>query len=188
MQDYLFTSKRLGFRIWNEADLDKMTSLNQNDDVMEFFPKKPTLKDTSNFIERMNIMQSKENYCYFAVDILELNEFIGFIGLSKQDYLKELDPFVDIGWRLKKEAWGLGYATEGAKRCLSYGFEDINLEVIYSVAPIVNQKSITIMKKIGMTFSKNFEHPFLDDYPGLKTCALYNIINNTIITKKPSHF
>ena len=151
MKDYLFTSPRLGFRVWEEDDYPTMTLLNQDDDVMEFFPKKPTLKDTLDFIERMNAMQAKHNFCYFAVDVIENSELIGFIGLSVQNYLKELNTFVDIGWRLKKEAWGYGYATEGAKRCLFYGFKDINLKTTYAVAPVVNQKSIAVMKKIGMT-------------------------------------
>ena len=175
MKDYLFTSPRLGFRTWEEDDYPIMTLLNQDDDVMEFFPEKPSEEETYTFVDRMNAMLTQHNFCYFAVDVLESKKLIGFIGLSLKDFLKEFDTFIDIGWRLKKEAWGYGYATEGAKRCLSYGFKDLNLKTIYAVAPVVNQKSIAVMKKIGMTYSKEFRHPLLNDYPYLETCALYKI-------------
>ena len=47
--------------------------------------------------------------------------------------------------------WNRGYATEGAKRCLEYGFEVLNIPKIYSITPAVNVKSERIMQKIGIT-------------------------------------
>ena len=125
----------------------------------------------------MQEMYSKRKFCYFAVDLLETNEFIGFIGLSEQSYLDELGTFVDIGWRLKPSAWGKGYATEGAKTCLTYGFEKLELKRIYSIAPEINNGSIAVMKKIGMQILKAFKHPKLLDNQRLVNCVLYCIEN-----------
>jgi len=152
MIDYLFSSKRLGFRNWSLDDLNAMTALNDDDAVMEFFPLKPSRQNTKEFIIRMQQQFSKNGFCYFAVDLLDTKEFIGFIGLSEQTYLESLGPFVDIGWRLKKSVWNKGYATEGAIACLDFGFHHIGLDIIYSVAPEINTKSEFIMKKIGMEF------------------------------------
>ncbi len=173
MSSYLFTSKRLGFRNWNSNDIEPLFQINNDDDVMQFFPYKPSKQETRDFIYRMQEMQKEKGFCYFAVDILELNEFIGFIGLCKQTYLEELTPFVDIGWRLKNSIWNQGYATEGAKACLDYGFNVIRLEKIYSVAPEINKKSELIMKKIGMQRVKTFDHPKLANYKELVSCVLY---------------
>jgi len=175
MSSYLFTSKRLGFRKWNLKDLDTLFEINSDDAVMEFFPFKPSRGDTKNFIGRMQKMQEEKGFCYFAVEIIENSEFIGFIGLCEQSYLQELNPFVDIGWRLAKNSWNQGFATEGALACLEYGFTTVGLEKIYSVAPKINKKSELIMKKIGMYYVRNFEHPKLLDYPNLKTCVFYEI-------------
>lgn len=175
MKSYLFTSSRLGFRNWTFNDAGSLFDINNDDDVMEFFPFKPSKQDTLDFITRMQEMQEEKGFCYFAVDILENGEFIGFIGLCQQTYLEELNPFVDIGWRLKKECWNQGYATEGAKACLEYGFTNIGLDTIYSVAPEINIKSQLIMKKIGMQYQKTFSHPKLKDYTKLQDCALYKI-------------
>ncbi len=173
METYLFKSKRLGFRNWTLNDLETLTEINNDDDVMEFFPSKPSKEDSKAFITRMQELFSKKGFCYFAVDLLDTKESIGFIGLSEQTYLDELGPFIDIGWRLKKSIWNKGYATEGAKACLEYGFEKIGLTTIYSVAPEVNVKSELIMKKIGMERIKTFEHPKLLNDNRLKNCILY---------------
>ncbi|MDY8138227.1 GNAT family N-acetyltransferase [Aquimarina sp. 2201CG5-10] len=173
MNTYLFKSERLGFRNWSLNDLDDLASINNDDDVMEFFPFKPSKEDTKSFIVRMQQQFEEKRFCYFAVDILDTKELIGFIGLSEQTYLENFGPFVDIGWRLKKSIWNKGYATEGAKACLDYGFTQIGLENIYSVAPEINVKSELIMKKIGMQRIETFDHPKLKDYPQLMSCVLY---------------
>jgi len=180
MSKYVFTSERLGFRKWDLQDLDSLIALNNDDDVMEFFPYKPSRQNTQDFIARMNTMYDLKKFCYFAVDILENHEFIGFIGLCEQTYLKKLNPFVDIGWRLKKSSWNQGYATEGALACLHFGFNIIGLEKIYSVAPEINKKSELIMKKIGMEWVEIFEHPKLIEYPNLKSCVLYKTTNQSL--------
>jgi len=174
MKEYLFKSQRLGFRNWLQSDSIPMyKEINSDDQVMQFFPFKPSRKDTEAFILRMQHQYLKKGFCYFAVDILETNEFIGFIGLSEQHYLKDIGPFVDIGWRLKKSSWNKGYATEGAIACLDYGFSTIGLDHIYSVASEINVKSEQVMKKIGMTKIKTFDHPKLIDTPNLVSCVLY---------------
>ncbi len=68
-----------------------------------------------------------KGYCYFAVDNLENNEFIGFIGFAYQNYETDFTPNVDIGWRLKSSACNKGFASEGAKRSLEYGFNNLGL-------------------------------------------------------------
>ncbi|OED48071.1 GNAT family N-acetyltransferase [Flavobacteriaceae bacterium (ex Bugula neritina AB1)] len=173
MNTYLFTSERLGFRNWTLNDLDTLTEINNDEKVMEFFPFKPSKENTRNFILKMQQQYSDKGFCYFAVDILETNEFIGFIGLSEQTYLDDLGPFVDIGWRLHRDFWNKGYATEGANACLDFGFTTVNLDKIYSLAPEINIKSEAVMKKIGMQKIKIFQHPKLLDNNRLVNCVLY---------------
>ena len=176
MEDkYLFTSERLGFRNWIDSDLDKMLVLNQDEDVMKFFPSLQDPKTTLAFINRMQDEFSNFNFCYFAAELKSTEEFIGFIGIANQDYGETLGKFVDIGWRLKKTAWGNGYATEGARRCLIYAKKDLNISKIFAVAPKINTNSISVMEKIGMQKVKDFTHPKLIDFPKLKVCLLYEI-------------
>ncbi len=112
---YIFKSKRLGFRNWKKEDLNDFAEINSDIDVMEHFPKVLTQQETAEFIERLQLHYEEKGYNYFATEILDTGELIGFIGLAFQEYETEFTPATDIGWRLKKSAWGKGYATEGAK-------------------------------------------------------------------------
>ncbi|MFY0482128.1 GNAT family N-acetyltransferase [Flavobacterium sp. PLA-1-15] len=176
-KNYLFTSERLGFRNWIESDIPLMAVINSNPNVMEFFPSVQDFEQTQRFIKRMQSQFEEKNYCYFAVDVLETDTFIGFIGLSDKDFESDFTPSVDIGWRLSEEHWKKGYATEGALACLNYGFGNLKLEKIIATTPAINLKSEEVMKKIGMTKVKNFNHPLLSDNERLEDCLLYSIKN-----------
>ncbi|AFM05929.1 acetyltransferase, ribosomal protein N-acetylase [Bernardetia litoralis DSM 6794] len=172
---YILKSKHLGFRNWNFCDTDKLFALNSDKEVMEFFPHLPSLEQTKEFIKRMQNQFEKNGFCYFAVDFLETEEFIGFIGIIEQTYEADFTPCVDIGWRLDKKYWNKGYASEGAKRCLEFAFEDKKLESIKAIAPEINLKSRKVMEKIGMKYVKDFKHPALINDKKLETCVLYEI-------------
>ncbi|MDI9310075.1 MAG: GNAT family N-acetyltransferase [Limnohabitans sp.] len=178
IEDYIFTSDRLGFRNWSWTDIDQMHQINSDEKVMEFFPNIPTKEQTIQFIERMKKQYEEKGFCYFAVDKLEDNEFIGFIGLSEQTYEAVFTPCVDIGWRIKSTQWNKGYASEGAKRCLDFAFNNLSLEKVYAVAPKINVKSEHIMTKIGMKKQYEFAHPLLENNEQLKNCVLYAIEMN----------
>jgi RimJ/RimL family protein N-acetyltransferase len=174
---YIFVSKRLGFRLWQESDIAQMIKINADSDVMEFFPFIHDENSTKSFIVRMNEQYLKKNYCYFAVDTLVDSKFIGFIGLSEQTLENNSPSFVDIGWRLSKEAWNKGYATEGALVNIEYAFNKLNIKTVFSIAPEINLPSIHVMKKIGMKKNSSFIHPQLLFDNRLKNCVMYSIDN-----------
>lgn len=172
---YVIQTPRLQLRNWKNSDLAAMTAINQSPEVMRFFPNRPDKIATEAFLQKMRNQFAKSGYCYFAAELKDTQEFIGFIGLMYQEYEAPFTPCVDIGWRLKPSAWGKGYATEGAKSCLDYAFTELALSEIYSVAPVINTPSISVMKKIGMQQLSTFLHPALPDFPKLEECALYYI-------------
>jgi len=120
----------------------------------------------------------EKGFCYFAIDKLENNEFIGFIGLSEISLESEFTPCVDIGWRKCSEEWDKAYANEGAQRCLTYAKDVLKLEKFVSIAPKINLKSERIMKKIGIDKVLEFEHPLLINDERLRDCVLYQITIN----------
>jgi len=174
---YLFKSDRLGFRNWVKEDLSEFASLNADSAVMEHFPKLLSEKETAAFIARLQKHYEKNGYNYFATEILKTGEFIGFIGLAYQDFEASFNPAVDIGWRLKKSSWGKGYATEGAKKCLAYAFNNLELKRVIATCTKENTNSENVMKKIGMVKKGTFKHPKLKDYPAHEKCIWYEITN-----------
>ncbi len=175
---YLFASERLGFRNWIDSDIPKMVDISSNPDVMEFFPATATKIQTREFIDKMKLMCVEKGYCYFAVDQLKDESFIGFIGLYYQTYESPVTPNVDIGWRLNKKYWNNGLATEGAKKCLEYGFNVIKLKNIISTTPIINTKSIRVMEKIGMEKLTEFNRPRVQSDKRLEDCVCYEITSS----------
>lgn len=174
---YIFKSERLGFRNWNLADIEKLHEINSDKDVMAFFPSIPTKEQTTEFVSRMIKQFETKGYCYFAVDTLNENKFIGFIGLSEQIFEADFTPCVDIGWRIKKEFWNKGFATEGAKKCLVYAKEILKLQHVYAIAPKINVKSEKVMINIGMKKQTEFEHPMLFTMIFLEHVSYIKLIN-----------
>jgi RimJ/RimL family protein N-acetyltransferase len=172
---YIFNSQRLGFRAWCDTDLNAMVAISGDEEVMTFFPNTQDRTYTKDFIERMQQEYLQRGYCYFAVELLESGEFIGFLGLHLQEFESDFTPCTDIGWRFKKEVWNRGLAREGAKRCLEYGFENLGLPKIYSITPKINLKSERIMQKAGMQKEKDFEFILLRENESLRNCVLYSI-------------
>tara|TARA_R110002050_G_scaffold297339_2_gene458600 strand:+ start:2554 stop:3090 length:537 start_codon:yes stop_codon:yes gene_type:complete len=175
MKKYLFKSDRLGFRNWEEKDIPKMAVINTDEVVMQYFPSVQNRKQTQLFVDRMKAQMAKNGFCYFAVDKLVNNEFIGFIGISEQNFEADFTPCVDIGWRLAQNEWGKGYATEGARKCLEFAFNHVGLKRINAICPTINVKSERVMEKLGMKKVKIFKHPLLADFKKLERCVLYEV-------------
>ena len=155
MNKYIFTSERLGFRNWLDSDLLEMSKINLDKEVMKFFPSRRTEEETSQFIFGQQMNFNENGCCYFATEIIETGEFIGFIGVTEQVYETDFTPAFDIGWRLKYSVWNNGYAREGAVRCIKYAFEELKMTSLIATCPKINKKSENLMKRIGMKYIKS---------------------------------
>lgn len=170
-----FETERMVFRDWRELDTVPFRAMNKDPRVMEFFPN--TLSDTQTdaFISRINDEFSTYGYGLFAVDEKDKGAFIGFIGFHWAAFQSEFTPCIEIGWRLIFKAWGKGFATEGAKACLKYGFEQLGFDKVLSFTSATNTRSQKVMKKIGMTKSAEFNHPNVCEDSPLKPHVLFKI-------------
>ena len=168
-----FETQRLVFRDWNEQDLYEFRIMNKDTRVMKYFTKTLTDEETDRFY---NIIQDEfRNYGYGLYAVETSNGFIGFIGYHRANFNSQFTPCIEIGWRLKYEAWGNGFATEGAKACLTYGIERPEFNKIYSFTSKINVQSENVMKKIGMVKVIEFEHPNIIEGSPLRRHVLYSI-------------
>ena len=109
--------------------------------VMEHFPKILTEKGVDELIKNFKKHFALNGFTYYATEIKETWAFVGMIELAFQEYETDYTPAIVIGWRLKRNAWVRGYASEGAKRCLEFVFNEFALNKIISVCTIQNSKS-----------------------------------------------
>jgi RimJ/RimL family protein N-acetyltransferase len=168
-------TERLRFREWRAEDIAPFAAMNADEKVMEFFPSAMTVEETENMIKRFNDHFALHGFGLYAVETKADNQFIGFIGLAVPRFEMYFTPCVEIGWRLTKESWGNGFATEGAKACLDLGFNELGLSEIYSFTSVHNHRSEKVMQRIGMQKSGEFEHPNLAKEHWLNLHVLYKI-------------
>jgi RimJ/RimL family protein N-acetyltransferase len=150
--------------------------MNADAQVMRFFPA-PLSAEQSDAIVYLWLGQfAAQGWSNWAVELRASGEFIGFIGLSVPRRALPFCPCVEIGWRLKRSAWGMGYATEGARACLRVGFERLGLDEIVSFTALANRPSAAVMHRIGMRDAQaDFEHPALPEGHPLRPHCLYRI-------------
>jgi RimJ/RimL family protein N-acetyltransferase len=170
---YIIETPRLGLRNWKDSDTTLFVEMNRDSSVMEFFSSLLSKEETLAMIERIKNFITENNFGLWAAEIKQTKEFIGFVGLIIPRFQTDFTPCVEIGWRLAHTHWGYGYATEAAIACLDYGFNNLKLAKIVSFTAALNTRSINVMKKIGMEFMKEFEHPSIEDGNPLKRHVLY---------------
>jgi RimJ/RimL family protein N-acetyltransferase len=168
---------RLILRDWQETDNAPYIALNNDTAVMEFFPSMKTAEETIEQVERLKAHIAAYGYGFFAVERKDNQQFIGFTGIAHPGFEAEFTPCVEIGWRLSRENWGLGFATEAAIACLEFGFNDFGFKEIYSFTAVHNIRSEQVMKKIGMVQDGYFDHPVIEDGHFLKKHVLYKLTN-----------
>ena len=117
----------------------------------------------------------RHGYGLWAVEVPGVADFIGFVGLAVPRFESHFTPCVEIGWRLAREHWGRGYATEAAHAALEFGFLDLALNEIVSFTATTNRRSRAVMERIGMTRSPDddFDHPSLPEGHPLRRHVLY---------------
>ncbi|HEX3385290.1 MAG TPA: GNAT family N-acetyltransferase, partial [Mucilaginibacter sp.] len=143
--------------------------------VMEFFPSVLTREQTLAQISRITGFIAENGYGFFAVERKDNRRFIGFTGLNYVTFESDFTPCTEIGWRLDKANWGQGFATEAAEACLGFGFGKLGLNEIFSFTSVHNFRSENVMKKIGMSRVKTFDHPSVPDDSFVKEHVLYKI-------------
>jgi RimJ/RimL family protein N-acetyltransferase len=170
---YFIETNRLGLRNWKDEDIPKFVEMNRDARVMEYFPKLLTEEETIGMVNRIKMHIQENGFGLWAVELIQTGEFIGYVGLSIPRFQADFTPCVEIGWRLAYPYWGKGYAQEAARACLDYGFNHLGLKEIVSFTSVLNTRSINVMKKIGMTFVKEFEHPNIEPGSRLRKHVLY---------------
>jgi RimJ/RimL family protein N-acetyltransferase len=161
VKTHTIKTERLLLRRWQADDVAPFAEICADPDVMRWIGKGETRtpEQCAAAVERFEHDWSDHGFGLFAVELRETGRFIGFIGLSIPEFLPELLPAIEIGWRLARNQWGRGLATEGAKAALRFGLEDRHLDRIVSIHQIGNGASERIMEKLGLRLERETVDP-----------------------------
>lgn len=167
---------RLFLRQWREADRQPCAAINADPDVMRFFPSTQTAESSSRSVDTWAEEIEQRGWSNWAVEVTESGRFAGFIGLTVPRRALPFMPCVEVGYRLAKEHWGHGFASEGARAALDFAFERLHLQEVVSFTALLNLPSQAVMKRIGMLdANEDFDHPAVPQASPLKRHCLYRI-------------
>lgn len=178
----ILETPRLIIRNWRESDKDLMHVINNDEQVMEFFPFRRTREQSDDVLVLIQNMIKETGFGFYALESKEDQACIGFCGLAATKQLEPPFPdgTIEIGWRLAPQYWGKGYISEAASALLEYGFQEKGLKEIVSFAVPENHRSLSVMQRIGMQrdASRDFDHPRVgNDYARLRPHQVYAITN-----------
>ena len=161
MQVYCET-QRLVLRRFTMADVDNLVRLDADPDVMHFITGgMPTAREE---IEKeilpafLAYYERFEGYGFWAAIQKSAGQFLGWFHFRPREGAS-LDE-AELGYRLRKSAWGKGYATEGSRALIRKGFTEFGVRRVVAETMAVNLASRRVMEKAGLTLVRSFHQPW----------------------------
>ena len=178
----MIETERLIIRKWRDADKAPFAALNADPRVMEFMPSALTRAQSDGLADRFAAAFDVDGVSFYALEERATGTFVGAAGLFHVANLP-CAPSVEIGWRLRQESWGLGYASEAARACLAHGFGALGFPEIVAFTAIPNLRSRRVMERIGMVrdAAGDFDHPALPEGHPLRRHVLYRMARSSFV-------
>ena len=149
---YEIETERLLLRPWRDGDWHGLHRTYGDPEVMGWIGASAAdLAATAAAVGRMSMHWRLLGYGMFAVEERTSGELVGRVGLTLHPDWPLEGPKVEVGWTLQRSAWGRGYATEGAKASLAFGFNVLELPQIFSMTRPDNARSRAVMERCGLT-------------------------------------
>jgi RimJ/RimL family protein N-acetyltransferase/uncharacterized damage-inducible protein DinB len=154
----LLETERLLLRPLTESDLDNLVELNSDPEVLRFLTGgKPIPREdiAGKFLPKVfGYYQRFSGLGYWAAEEKSTGEFLGWFALEPGHGESAVD--VELGYRLRRAAWGKGYATEGSRALVRRAFAELSVERVYAETMAVNARSRRVMAKSGLRYLRTF--------------------------------
>jgi len=167
MQVFLETELLL-LRRFTAADVDNLVELDGDPAVMRFINGgRPTSREEIENDVLPTFLEYYERfpgYGFWAAVEKSTRQFVGWFHLRPPNGTPADE--VELGYRLRKSAWGKGYATEGSLALIEKGFADLGVRRVFASTMVVNAASRRVMEKAGLKFVRAFHKPWPDKIDG----------------------
>ncbi len=163
---------RVLLRQWRDDDRGPYAAINADPEVMHYLDGPRSREESDGTVDWASGLIAERGWGLWAVEVIGGPSFIGVTGLNETDVFPGA---IEVSWKLGREHWGQGYATEAAQEAVRFGFEQLALDEIVSMTVPANVRSRHVMKRLGMTHDPNddFERPGLP--PELTRHVLYRL-------------
>ena len=168
----ILATKRLFLREMGQEDYSDLSSLLQDRAVMYAYEHDFTAEDVQEWLDRQLRRYREDGYGLWAMILRETGEFIGQVGLTRQDAAGE--EVLEIGYLLKHAFWHQGFASEATEASKEYAFQIMHAPKVCSIIKADNIASQKVAKGLGMKKVKEFKKTF---YNGEMLHFLYEVKN-----------
>jgi RimJ/RimL family protein N-acetyltransferase len=164
MSGFAFETPRLIIRDWRDSDREPWAAMGRDPEVMAHLGPLMERPETDMLLDRQRAIQARLGHTFWALESRETGDFLGFCGLKiMPERIPGLEDTIEIGWRLKRDAWGKGYAREAAEASLNWGWANLSADRICAITTPGNVRSWGLMERLGMKrrHDLDFMHPAL---------------------------
>lgn len=147
----ILLTERLRLEPFADAHLDGLHALNSDPAVMRYLTGRPETRDeTLAGIERVKARWAEWGYSWWSFFEQDGGALIGAGCIQHLD--KDRAQPLEIGWRLRQDRWGRGYASEAARRMATFAFDDLATPLLRAVCDPDNRASARVMERLGMHY------------------------------------
>jgi RimJ/RimL family protein N-acetyltransferase len=147
----ILTTPRLRLEPMAEAHFDELFAMNSTPEVMRYITGKPdTRADTQAMIERVKARWAEDGFSWWSMFEQASGRFLGACGVM---YLgRDEENPLELGWRLRPDAWGQGFASEAAACIAQFAFDALEAPQVCAICHPENRASRRVMERIGMHY------------------------------------
>ena len=156
----MIETERLILRCWRAEDVAEFARVTNTPAVMEFLGGVRQPEEFQGAFERVTASQEQNGFCFWIVERKSDCALLGFCGL-KMGNTAPIIGEIEIGWRLREDAWGKGYALEAARATLDWAWRNLDCKRVVAITAAANRRSWSLMERVGMhrMYSIDFDHP-----------------------------
>jgi ribosomal-protein-alanine N-acetyltransferase len=156
----LIETERLILRRWRAADLAPYAAMMADPAVIYWLGGGQSVAEAEAHVAWLEAMFDAKGLGIWVVENKTDGAFLGSAGLAEVGGDIPFAPAVEVGWRLARDAWGHGYATEAARAAIADGFSRLALDEIVSFTAMTNLRSQAVMERLGLKRdpTRDFDH------------------------------
>ena len=150
MADFRHETERLVLRDWREDDWPRFWEGTNTPAVMRWLGGVADDAKRQGAQDRLLSYRREHGHTFWVVERKEDGAILGFCGLKRCNQQGGPIGMMEVGWRLREDAWGKGYAKEAARASLDLAFERFGADEVIALTVMGNEGSWGLMKRLGM--------------------------------------
>jgi len=149
---FILETARLRLREFTMNDADVMETVLGDPVAMQYYPAAFDRRGVEAWIEKNMARYQRDGHSLWAMLLKDTGELIGDCGCAVQEV--EGRNEIEVGYHVRRDLWGNGYATEAARACMEYAFAKIGAERVISMIRPENVQSRRVAEKNGLVCEK----------------------------------